>query len=116
MPSAPAPRLKPADYLVLLVLGDEELHGYGIMQTLSERTGGRETLLPGTLYAALARMVAAGLLEEREPAEPDPSGGPPRRYYRRTEQGRALAQAESARLRALVSLAVEQDLLPESGR
>jgi hypothetical protein len=49
--------LKQSTYQVLLALGDEELHGYAVMQELSEMTAGREAILPGTLYAALARMV-----------------------------------------------------------
>lgn len=105
--------LKQSTYQILLALGDQEMHGYGIMQTLSEKTGGRETILPGTLYAALARMTDEGLVEECEPPADDASGGPSRRYYRRTELGRALARAESERLRTLLSLAVEQDILAD---
>jgi DNA-binding PadR family transcriptional regulator len=105
--------LKPSTYQVLLALGDSEMHGYGIMQTLSDKTGGREQILPGTLYAALARMVDEGLVEEREPAEGNSSGGPKRRYYKRTEYGRAIARAESERLHGLLSIAAEQDILSE---
>jgi DNA-binding PadR family transcriptional regulator len=97
---------------VLLALADGDVrHGYGIMQAVSEMTGGRETILPGTLYAALARMVDEGLLEEREgPA--DVSGGPARRYYRRTNFGRAVARAESERLNALLTIARAQKIIP----
>ena len=41
----------------------------------------------------------------------DPSGGPPRRYYRRTAFGRAVARAESERLRALLDVAIAQKIL-----
>lgn len=114
-PSSAPTSLKPSDYRVLLALGDDELHGYGIMQVLADRTDGRETILPGTLYAALARMVDDGLVEERDPPEDDASGGPRRRYYRRTALGRERAREESVRLRALLSLAVEQDMVTEPG-
>src|SRR4029453_7717865 len=98
--------LKQSTYQVLLALDDgESLHGYAIMQAVSAMTGGRETILPGTLYAALARMVDEGLVEESEPRGDDPSGGPPRRYYKRTAFGRAVARAESERLRALLAVA-----------
>ena len=107
--------LSPSDFRILLALGDEELHGYGIMQTLAERTGGRESVLPGTLYASLARMVDDGLVEERDPPGDHASGGPRRRYYRRTERGRAATRAESERLRVLLSMAEEQDILPATG-
>jgi DNA-binding PadR family transcriptional regulator len=103
--------LKPATYQVLLALDDESLHGYAIMQAVAEMSGGREAILPGTLYAALARMVDEGLVEERDgPAEG--SGGPPRRYYRRTAFGRAVARAESERLHALLGIARAQNMIP----
>ncbi len=105
--------LTQAIYHILLALGDAEMHGYGIMQTLSEKTGGRETILPGTLYASLVRMVDERLVEEQDPPEDDYSGGPKRRYYKRTDLGRQVAGAESERLRVLLSIAAEQDILPE---
>ena len=103
--------LKSSIYLILLALGDDDMHGYGIMQSLSAKTGGRETILPGTLYASLARMVEDGLVEELEPPDGDTSGGPQRRYYRRTRLGRAAARAESERLRTLLELAVAQRII-----
>jgi DNA-binding PadR family transcriptional regulator len=104
--------LKHSTYQVLLALADgDSMHGYAIMQAVSEMTGGRETILPGTLYAALARMVDEGLVEEREAGGEDASGGPPRRYYRRTSFGRAVARAESERLRALLDIARAQNIL-----
>ena len=103
--------LKHATYQVLLALGDEPLHGYAIMQAVSGMTHGQEKILPGTLYAALARMVDEELVEESAPPDHDPSGGPARRYYRRTAFGRAVARAESERLRALLDVAVSQKIL-----
>jgi DNA-binding PadR family transcriptional regulator len=104
--------LKPSTYQVLLALADGETrHGYAIMQAITEMTGGREAILPGTLYAALARMVDEGLVEERD-GPGDASGGPARRYYRRTSFGRAVARAESERLRALLDVARAQNILP----
>jgi DNA-binding PadR family transcriptional regulator len=121
--------LKQATYQILLALDDGELlHGYAIMQAISAMTAGRESILPGTLYAALARMVDEGLVEESAPnaagapttrtlrravADDDPSGGPARRYYRRTKFGRAVARAESERLRALLAVARAQNMFGE---
>ena len=92
---------------MLLALADGEmLHGYAIMQAVAEMTDGRETILPGTLYAALARMVDEGLVDVREGPDDDPSGGPRRRYYRRTtfrprrRARRIRAAARAARHRA----------------
>ena len=105
--------LKQSVYRVLLALPDgETLHGYAIMQALAEMTAGRETILPGTLYAALAKMVDDGLVEAEEAPDDEPSGGPRRRYYRRTPFGRAVARAESERLRALLDIAVAQKVIP----
>ena len=103
--------LKHSTFQVLLALGDgEAMHGYAIMQEVAAMTGGREAILPGTLYAALARMVDEGLVTESTPKD-DASGGPPRRYYQRTRFGRAVARAESERLRALLDVARAQNIL-----
>ena len=114
-PSSLTP-LKQSTYCVLLALGDGELHGYAIMQAVAEMTAGRETILPGTLYAALARMMDEGLVEEREGPAEDTSGGPRRRYYRRTTFGKAVARAESERLRALLDIAQAQRIIPGGRR
>lgn len=103
--------LKHSTYQVLLALDDgASLHGYAIMQAIAAMTEGKETILPGTLYAALARMVDEGLVEESEPRHDDASGGPPRRFYKRTSFGRAVARAESERLRALLAVARAQKM------
>ena len=120
----PRAKSRPQDFLplsptvlhCLLVLGDGELHGYGIMRAVDEKTDGRERVLPGTLYASISRMVADGLLEELDPPAGGPSGGPKRRYYRRTDLGTAVARAEAERLRCLVELARHEKILPESAR
>lgn len=105
--------LTPPEYHVLLALGEDALHGYGMMQSLDEKTGGRDALLPGTLYTTLARMVGRGLLEQlSEP--PDPQADARRRYYRATPLGRAVARAESARLARLLEVAAAARLVPET--
>ena len=104
--------LKQSIYRVLLAMPDgESLHGYAIMQAVTGMTQGRETILPGTLYAALARMVDEGLVEAQDAPAAEASGGPARRYYQRTPFGRAVARAESERLRALLDIAVAQKII-----
>ena len=98
-------------YHVLLALGERALHGYAMMQSLEEKTGGREVLLPGTLYATIARLVAQGLLEE---VEPEPRSDARRRTYRVTPLGRRVARAESERLRLLLEIAAREHLAPET--
>ena len=100
------------EYHVLLALGDDALHGYGMMQALEAKTGGKDALLPGTLYATLARMVRNGLLAElAEP--PEPGADARRRYYKVTVLGRAVAGAETARLARLIRVAEAEKLAPE---
>lgn len=110
------PHLKHSTYQVLLALADDELHGYAVMQAVTEMTGGQEAILPGTLYAALARMVDEGLVSVREGDDRDTSGGPRRRYYRRTPRGREVARAESERLRTLLDIAQAQKILKRTSR
>ena len=90
------------------------MHGYAIMQAFAAKTGGRERILPGTLYASLARMAKDELVEELDEVRGEASGGPRRRYYRRTEAGLAVARAESERIQVLLEVALAEDLLPQS--
>ena len=98
-------RLSSQAYFVLLALGEETRHGYAMIQRFAELTGGTEELLPGTLYATLARMVETGLIQEARAPRGAESGGPPRRHYKVTPIGRAQADAETERLRRLVRAA-----------
>jgi DNA-binding PadR family transcriptional regulator len=104
--------LSPPVYYVLLALGSDTLHGYAIMRAFDSLTGGGERLLPGTLYATLARMVETGLIEESAP--PEPAGDARRRHYRVTPFGKTVAAAESERLRRLLEVAAAQRIV--SGR
>jgi len=103
--------LSPPVYHVLLALGKDTKHGYGMMQALEQLTDGREQLLPGTLYATISRMVDAGLIEETDP--PDPSADARRRYYRTTPLGHEVAATESGRMRLLLDVAKRQGMQPE---
>jgi DNA-binding PadR family transcriptional regulator len=103
--------LTPAVLHVLLSLADEERHGYGIMREVEDRTGGEVRLGPGTLYGAIKRMLADGLIEESD-ERPDPElDDQRRRYYGMTDFGRRVAGAEAERLQNLVSTAREKKLL-----
>ena len=103
--------LTPVVYEILVSLGDEERHGYGIMQEIEIRTGGSVNLRPGTLYRAVDRMLGLGLIEEPD-ARPDPEfDDERRRYYRMTEFGRRVVSAEAERLAAAVASARSKNLL-----
>ncbi|MCC6364092.1 MAG: helix-turn-helix transcriptional regulator [Bryobacterales bacterium] len=107
---SPSP-LTPAVFHILLAIIDGEKHGYGIMQEVSARTGGKVILGPGTLYGTINRMLEAGLIEESG-AQADPAlGDERRRYYRITRKGRRAAVAETGRLQELLSVARAKRLL-----
>ena len=98
--------LTPPVFHILLALADEERHGYGIMQDVSEQTEGALQLGPGTLYGCLKRMLAAGLVEESE-ERPDPALDDERRkYYRMTAFGKRVVRAEAQRLAGAVTVAM----------
>jgi DNA-binding PadR family transcriptional regulator len=110
------PPLSPPGYHIHLARGGEVLHGYGIMQWCEDIQAGEDRLLPGTLYATLARMVDAGLIAEAPAPRGVESAGPPRRHYRDTARGRAAAEAETERMRRLVAIARRRAWLPGVAR
>ncbi|MCM2256710.1 MAG: PadR family transcriptional regulator [Vicinamibacteria bacterium] len=117
--SAPASRpsgLPTAALHVLLGLADGPRHGYAIKQDVERVTRGSIRLGPGTLYEAIARLEAQGLIEEAPDAGADEAAGAPRRTYKLTRTGLALARAEVDRLDALVDWARSSRLLAERGR
>ena len=97
--------LTPAIAHILLALADADRHGYGIMQEVERLTSGSVRMGPGTLYGTIKRMLGSGLAAEAD-ERPDPDlDDERRRYYRMTPLGRAVLQAETARMEALVSAA-----------
>lgn len=108
--------LKPNWFHVMLSLAQEDQHGYGIMQDVLQRTGGKVRLWPATLYGTIKRLIDAELIEE-SPRRPDPAvDDPRRRYYRLTFFGRRVLGAECARLEELVRLVhAKKGLFPKRG-
>jgi DNA-binding PadR family transcriptional regulator len=97
--------LREPTFLILTALAEKPQHGYGIMTDVERMSGGRVKLRPGTLYAALDRVVAEGLVEaERE----EVVNGRLRRYYRLTPPGRARLAAEVERLRENAAIAAQR--------
>lgn len=106
--------LTPAVFHILLALADGERHGYGIMQEIAARTNGTMRMGPGTLYGSIKRMLADGLIEASE-ERPDPEADDERRrYYRLTNFGQRVAQAEAQRLEQIVRLAHTKKILPDA--
>jgi PadR family transcriptional regulator PadR len=79
--------------LAVLNQSDEDLYGYEIAKRLAIANEGTSIFKEGTIYPVLRALSAAELLTSR--IVPSYSG-PPRRYYRITDEGRAVLAEWSA--------------------
>jgi DNA-binding PadR family transcriptional regulator len=96
--------LKSNWFHILACLVGGEQHGYGIMQDVLERSGGKVRLWPATLYGSLKRLIEKGLIAESG-ARPAPElDDARRRYYKITPLGRQVLDLESQRLKDLVRM------------
>jgi PadR family transcriptional regulator, regulatory protein PadR len=94
------------DALLLAALEDGPRHGYAVMEALRETASGRLDLPTGTIYPALRRLEAAGLITGSWSVV----AGRRRRSYRLTEAGtRALSskRADWRDFAAIMSAALE---------
>ena len=106
--------LTPAAYHILLALVGCERHGYGIMREIHAYTEGKLRIGAGTLYRSIKHMLADGLIAESD-ERPDPELDDERRhYYRLTNFGERVVQAETERLLHLVSIAQAKQLRPDT--
>jgi DNA-binding PadR family transcriptional regulator len=89
--------MQEATFLILTALADGNQHGYGIISEVTDISEGRVRLKAGTLYTALDRLKADGLIGvDREEIVDNRL----RRYYRLTPEGGRRLAAEAARLQA----------------
>ena len=81
--------------VLLAILGQstEDLYGYEIAKRLASANEGTSIFKEGTIYPVLRALSAGNLLTSR--IVPSYSG-PPRRYYRITDQGRQVLAEWSA--------------------
>ena len=94
--------LPPAVFQLLLALREGEQHGYALMQRVEQLSDGSVRMGPGTLYGAIKRMLADGLIEETD-ERPDPAlDDQRRRYYRITASGERACAAEVQRWETLL--------------
>ena len=100
--SKPDQPLAPRDLLILVVLAEGASHGYGVIKAVEERSESGVFLDPANLYRVLRRMSAAGWIAEQAQETRANGGGPPRRIYEITDQGRDVLAAEVARLESLL--------------
>ena len=73
------------DGLLLAILNEKPAHGYEVIERLTAQSGGVFELPEGTVYPALHRLEAAGLLDSTR----ERVGGRERRVYATTRRGRA---------------------------
>ncbi|MBS3181918.1 MULTISPECIES: PadR family transcriptional regulator [Leucobacter] len=81
---------------ILAVLDREECYSIEIIEQLGEYPA--LTATPGTVYPLLARLDKADKVETRWV---EAAGGPPRKYYRLTDEGRAALTEGAAAWSAL---------------
>ena len=99
---ATATAAPPAVFQLPLALRDGEQHGYASMQRVEQLTDGAVHMGPGTLYGAIKRMLADGLIEEAA-ERPDPAvDDQRRRYYRITAAGERACAEELQRMETLL--------------
>lgn len=107
--------LPSAAFHIMVALADTDRHGYAVMQEVAQRTGGKIRLNPGTLYTTIKRLLEQGLIDELAERPGPDADDERRRYYRLTWFGRRVAEAEMARLNAMVTLAQNAGLSPTKG-
>ncbi len=100
--------LAPRDLLILAVLVEAPLHGYGIIKAVESRSRSGVLLDPANLYRVLRRMRRQGWIrlegdgvEDSGWLPPRPSG-PRRKMHGITPCGEAILAAELARLERLL--------------
>ena len=90
------------DGMILAVVASAPAHGYAVIEDLKRRSAGTFDLPEGTVYPALHRLEADGLLASSWAS----AGGRKRRVYRLTRRGRS-ALTERRREWSVFSRAVD---------
>ncbi len=103
--------MQEATFLILTALAGGSRHGYAIIADVAEISAGQVRLRAGTLYTALDRLKADGLIvvDREEIVE-----SRLRRYYRLTPEGARRLAEEAARLHANATVALQR-LRPAGG-
>lgn len=96
---------------LLALVNNDRLHGYGIMLEVEKETDGRIKMNTGTLYGALKRLLAAGLIDEVDPPGEAIVDRRQRRYYQLTSLGNRVVTAEAERLNDAAQQAFSKGIL-----
>lgn len=103
--------LTTAQFQILLALLKQEQHGFGLMDMIKQNTDGQVKLGPATMYRSLEALKQEGLITETE--QPHTTNSNSRgHYYRITDFGYAVAQAETFRVAKIADQAARM-ALPE---
>ena len=89
--------LAPRDLLVLAVLAEAPLHGYGLIKAVEQRSHSGVLLDPANLYRVLRRMSGLGWIQQTESSDDSR-----RRTYAIAPDGRSVLRAELSRLERLL--------------
>ena len=105
--------------LILSVLADGPMHGYGLAKEIERRSSGFFTGSWGSLYPALQRLEQDGLIEGAWEPYP-PQGKRRRRVYRLTLRGTSAARQAAGRWRQFAQRILQvigyDDEAPAAGR
>lgn len=97
--------MQEASFLILTALADGSQHGYKIIGEVADISAGRVQLRAGTLYTALDRLKADGLIDvDREEIVDNRL----RRYYRLTPEGGRRLAASPPRLQTNARAAMKR--------
>lgn len=103
--------LTPVMFHILLALADGEKHGYSILKAVEHDTDGQITLLTGTLYRAIKRLLEMGFIAESD-ERPDPDlDDERRRYYRISAPGQKALSAEGQRMARALAIMQRKNAL-----
>jgi DNA-binding PadR family transcriptional regulator len=105
--------LREPTLFILLTLYKERKHGYAILKDVEALSEGRVVLSTGTLYGALARLLAQGVI--RKSTDDSASSGSnnrsgsvdnqKRKYYELTQFGYRVLAVEIKRMRTILATA-----------
>lgn len=82
--------------VILSLIAEQPSHGYQIIKTLEERTGGVYAPSPGVVYPTLTMLEEQGLIEQSG------SDGA-KKLFTITDDGRAALEAEASTLKAILA-------------
>lgn len=100
-PRRPSPQI----VQILLAVSDKQLHGYAIIREVERLSGGALSLTASTLYSALRRMLADGLIEETEERPVPELDDERRRYVTITPKGADLLRDEARMIEQIARMA-----------